>query len=207
MVVSPITLKPRFNPNATGPEPEPDSGELPSQVDARQMSLFGAGWTVGSLKYLAEAAVHSATYFETTGPRGVMETEQGSPWPQRFRSRIRSCFPIYHVFADVCEFAGGEVVPCSSSQALVVEGLVLRKDCRTRILLANLTPDGQRVAVHHPILRGHLKCLDETNAEFAASSPEVFRTQQGQQVEPADEGVVVELLPFAVAQLDIKEEL
>ena len=37
-----VTLRPRFNPNATGPEPEPRPGELPSQVDVRQMSLLGA---------------------------------------------------------------------------------------------------------------------------------------------------------------------
>ncbi len=79
LAVTPITLKMRFNPNATGPEPDPAPGQLPPQVDVRQMSLFGAGWTVGSLKYLAGSDVQSLTYFETTGWRGVMETEAGSP--------------------------------------------------------------------------------------------------------------------------------
>ncbi|MCI0410349.1 MAG: hypothetical protein L0191_17605, partial [Acidobacteria bacterium] len=40
--VSTVTLKPRFNPNATGPQAPPPPGELPPQVDVRQMSLFGA---------------------------------------------------------------------------------------------------------------------------------------------------------------------
>ena len=51
--VGPVTLQPRFNPNATGPEPEPPPGELPAQVDPRQLSLLGAGWTLGSVKYLS----------------------------------------------------------------------------------------------------------------------------------------------------------
>ena len=74
IVVTPVTLLARFNPNATGPEPEPAPGELPSQVDIRQMSLFGAGWTLGSIKYLSESGASSVTYYETTGWRGVMET-------------------------------------------------------------------------------------------------------------------------------------
>ena len=45
IAVTPVTLLARFNPNATGPEPEPAPGGLPTQVDIRQMSLFGAGWT------------------------------------------------------------------------------------------------------------------------------------------------------------------
>ena len=48
LVVGPITLRPRFNPNATGPEPKPGPGELPSSVDYRQPSLFAAGWLAGA---------------------------------------------------------------------------------------------------------------------------------------------------------------
>ena len=48
LAISPITLRPRFNPSAIGPQPEPAPGVLPSQVDVRQMSLFGAAglWVV-----------------------------------------------------------------------------------------------------------------------------------------------------------------
>ncbi|MEZ4678122.1 MAG: hypothetical protein R2932_28290 [Caldilineaceae bacterium] len=111
LVVSPVTLQPRFNPNATGPEPAPAHGELPPQVDPRQISLFGASWTLGSIKYLAESgAVDSITYYETTGWRGVMERAAGSPLPEKFSSMPGAVFPLYHVLADVGEFAGGEVV-------------------------------------------------------------------------------------------------
>ncbi len=52
--VSPLTLKMRHNPYATAAEPPTPPGQLPPQVDPRQMSLFGAGWTLGSIKYVAE---------------------------------------------------------------------------------------------------------------------------------------------------------
>ena len=74
LAISPITLRPRFNPSAIGPQPEPAPGMLPSQVDVRQMSLFGAGWTLGSIKNLAANGTSSLTYYETTGWRGVMES-------------------------------------------------------------------------------------------------------------------------------------
>ncbi len=67
LAVTPVTLKPRSNPNATGAEAASGPGELPASVDPRQMSLLGAGWTLGSLKYLAQSGVQSVTYYETIG--------------------------------------------------------------------------------------------------------------------------------------------
>ena len=67
IIVSPVTLKMRANPNATGATPETPPGELPPEVDVRQMSLYGAGWTLSSIKYLSESQVESITYHETTG--------------------------------------------------------------------------------------------------------------------------------------------
>jgi hypothetical protein len=69
VIVSPVTFKMRHNPYATGAVPPTPPGQLPTQVDLRQMSLLGAGWTMGSLKYLAESGVSSVTYYETTGWR------------------------------------------------------------------------------------------------------------------------------------------
>lgn len=204
VVVSPVTLKPRFNPNATGPQPEVARGDLPSQVDARQMSLFGAGWTLGSVKYLAESSVHSITYYETTGWRGVMETERGSPVPEEFRSLPGAVFPFYHVLADVCEFAAGEVVLLSSSTPLAVDGLVLRKEGKSRILLANFTEKEQRIRVAGTGTgkAWSLKLLDETNAELSMTSPESFREQRGEALEARDGNLEVHLRPFAVARID-----
>jgi hypothetical protein len=44
--ISSVTLKPPFNQAATGEEEPEDPNEVPFAVDARQMSLFAAAWTV-----------------------------------------------------------------------------------------------------------------------------------------------------------------
>ncbi|GAB4540424.1 MAG: hypothetical protein Kow0063_30230 [Anaerolineae bacterium] len=202
IAVSPVTLKMRFNPNATGPEPEPEPGELPPQVDVRQMSLFGAGWTLGSLKYLAESGPHSITYYETTGWRGVMETEAGSPLPDKFRSIPGAVFPMYHVLADVGEFAGGQVVPTTSSDALLVDGLALRKDGKTRVILANLSPDPQQVSLQNLSPNVQVAYLDETNVEAAMVSAEEFRAAKGKREKTTDGSLALKLMPYAIARID-----
>ena len=203
IAVGPVTLKMRFNPNATGPEPEPGPGELPSQVDVRQMSLFGGGWTAGSLKYLAESGPQSITYYETTGWRGVMETEAGSPVPDKFQSIPGSVFPLYHVLADVGEFAGSEVIRSTSSDALKVDGLVLRNNSgATRVLLANLSPKAQQVSVRNLGQNVRARHLDETNVAAAMASPEDFRAEQGSAVQTTDGNLELTLLPYAVVRVD-----
>ncbi len=202
IIVSPVTLKMRHNPYATGAVPPTPPGQLPTQVDVRQMSLLGAGWTIGSVKYLAESGVSSVTYYETTGWRGVMETEDGSPLPNRFRSRPGSVFPMYHVFADLAEFRGSEVIASRSSDPRKVNGLAVRKAGRMRLLLTNLSPEtarvtvlklGERVSVHH---------LDETNVERAMEAPESFRAQSGDCCATEAGSLSVELRPYALARID-----
>src|SRR5207245_3216149 len=51
VVVSPVTLRLRNHAAAWG-ESAATSSELPSDVDPRQMSLFGGGWTLGSIARL-----------------------------------------------------------------------------------------------------------------------------------------------------------
>ena len=202
IAATPVTLLARFNPNATGPEPEPAPGELPAQVDIRQMSLFGACWTLGSIKYLCESGASSVTYYETSGWRGVMETADGSPLPDKFRSLPGAVFPLYHVLADVGEFTGGEVLVSESSDSLRVEGIALRKNGETRILLANLTPEPQQVRVQDLAGTVRARRLDETNVQYAMASPEVFRRETGELMQIVEDALELNLLPYAVAQID-----
>ncbi len=71
VVISPITLRPRFNPNAT--TIIPPQVALQSAIDPRQSSGFAASWTLGTL---ASTACHdrlrSLTFYEAYGPRGIM---------------------------------------------------------------------------------------------------------------------------------------
>jgi hypothetical protein len=149
VVVSPITLRPRTNADATGEVKASATDELPPNVDARQLSLLGAAWTLASVKYLAQAGAASLTYYETTGWRGVLETEAGSPLPQLFPSRAGAVFPLYHVLADIAAFAGGGVLPSRSSAPLQVESLALQHGEKRAVLLANFSAAAQRVRIEN----------------------------------------------------------
>ena len=202
LVVSPITL--RIRPGVYPIQPEVGPDGLPPSVDLRQMSLFGAGWTLGSLKYLSENGVQSVTYYETTGWRGVMETEKGSPSPERFPSIPGAVFPLYHVLADVAEFTGGSVVPSTSNAPLKVDGIALQKADKTRVILANLSPEPQYVRMLHPELTKYVrvKHLNETNAEQAMRSPESFRKDQGLLLQTSGNQIELCLLPYGLVRID-----
>lgn len=180
--VSPVTLKMRYNPNARGPAAEVPEGTLPPNVDARQMSLFGAGWTLGSLKYLAESDVERATYYETTGWRGVMETAKGSNLPEKFPSVAGGVFPLYHVLADLAPFASrGRAVHSESSDPLRLSSLVLRLGPRWRILLANHTHEvcPVRLTGLPAVGMAVARRLNAETAMVAMSAPETFRKPGG----------------------------
>jgi D-apionolactonase len=202
LAIGPVTLRPRFNPNATGPETQTSPGDLPARVDSRQMSLFGASWAVGTLKALAKQGVYSLTYFETTGRLGVMEREIDPPLHRDFPSMPGWVFPLYHVLADVGEFAGADVMPWTTGNGLMIEGIGLKKGDRIRILLANLTDQPQKVRLACPLLRGEVrvKRMDETNVMAAMTTPDAFRADMGEVAvgQPLD----IDLNPYAVCRID-----
>ena len=204
ITVTPVTLSPRFNPNATGEAAELAPGELPPEVDVRQMSLLGAAWTLGSLKYLAESGASRITCYETTGWRGVMETEAGSPLPDVFRSIPGSVFPLYHVLADVGEFAGGQVIPCRSSAPLAVDGLVLSKGDRVRAMVANMGTADATVLVECADLGRsvRVKRLDASNAEHAMANPEAYREDEGELLHVDGGSMELELPPYSIVRVD-----
>lgn len=205
IAINPVTLKPRFNPSATGPVAPPAPGEPPPQVDPRQASLLCAAWTVASLKRLALTGVESATYYETTGWRGVMEVEGGAPVPVAFPSISGGVFPVYHVLAAVGEVAGAEVLRAESSDSLRVEALALRWERRVRVLLANLSDRPQSVALGGLARPDVLWALDETNAAFAMRRAAVpAGATRLTRLEPR--GAVAHLAPYATLVLEGGEE-
>jgi D-apionolactonase len=199
VVVSPVTLKPRYNPYANGPARTLLPGELPPQVDPRQISLFGAGWTLGSLRAMAAGGAARVTYYETTGWRGVMETEEGSP--AGFPSIPGCVFPMYFVFALYGEYAGGEAALLTSSDSLRISGLALRKNGKICILLANHTGQAQHIWLAGVKGDCHVRCLDETNAESAMRASEDFLREAGKPIHVNSEGVDLEVNPFGIVAL------
>ena len=207
ILATPVTLRPRFNPNATGSQPPIPPGQLPSQVDARQTTLFGAAWTMGSIKYLSAAGAAGATYYETTGWRGVMELDDGCTLAELFPSVPGGVFPLYHVLADVGEFAGCQAAATHSSDPLRVDGLTLLKDRRCRLLLANFSAIPQKVVVSLAgLTQATLFVMDRSNVSAAMSRPEEFRAAPGRKVTATAGQVELELAAEGIARLDAEME-
>jgi hypothetical protein len=165
IAVTPVTLLPRVNPNAT------EAGSVAEEFDPRQRSLFGAAWTAGSIKYLAEAGAASATWFDA---RSILAV------------------PVYQVFADVGEFAGGQVVRSRSSRPLEIDGLALRKGPKTRILLANFWPEPKLVRLQGLSGNVAVRMLDERYPDLG--EPETKQASMGR--------IELELPPCGIARID-----
>lgn len=137
--VSPITLRPRFNPNATDPASDVSNTPLPSDVDARQHTYFAANWTAMSIKYLAAAnCVDVATYFEAVGWKGLMESEGGSSDPVHFTTEAGELFPVWQVFASLAGMTQAHT--CNSSAPELLDALIVSdENGARRALVANWT--------------------------------------------------------------------
>ncbi len=198
--VSPVTLATRSGPYPAGPA-GPD--DLPAAVDVRQASLLGAVWTAGAIAALADGGAASATFYETTGWRGVMELPGGSPMPERFPSAPGQVFPLYHVLADVAEWKTATLCRLDASDPLTVTGLAVRLDDGSLgVLVANVTPESQRVrVVGLPGAAARARVLDEATAMTALSEPEAFRGWPGGEMPIRDGELWLALGPYAVARV------
>ncbi|MDQ2653598.1 MAG: hypothetical protein M3Z20_11225 [Chloroflexota bacterium] len=201
IAVGPITLAPRFNPNATGAEAPLPEGVLPPSVDYRQPSLFAAGWLAGSINALANAGADALTYMETTGWKGLIERSDHPLRVLAFHSWPGMVFPVYHVLADVAEFSGGEVLPVSVSDPLRVQALALRDGPRVRVVLANMRAEEATVTVDvaglHDLTQ---RALDADTVFAAASKAGAFRQTT---TSIAETGILtLTLLPFGLVTID-----
>ena len=180
IVVSPVTMRPRFN----------QLSKQPTPPDPRMASLFGAVWTLGSVKYLSEAGVSAATYYETHGKAGAMSSRD-------------TVVPLYHVLADVAEFAGGDVMATESSDRFKTTGMLLRKGTSQRALVANFTPELQLVRWNKSGFgrRVRVKSLDEYSYEEATKTPQAWRAKPGLLIENSGD-LQITLLPYAVLRID-----
>ncbi len=136
VVISPITLKPRFNPNATSTNTMLGNS-LVLVSDDRQSMGFAAAWTVGSLRALAtHPAVESLTYFEVFCSRGIMD-DFGNP------------FPSYEVFASILD--AKSVMCVSSSSPIEVTAIsTINSEGRQKLLIANMTGHNKTVIIECP---------------------------------------------------------
>lgn len=201
--VGPVTLKPRFNAAATTTEETEKQHTLPASVDPRQMSLFAAGWTIGSLRHLGNAGANWLTWYETTGWRGLLEQARIDQPRGLFPALPGALFSLYHVFADVAEFRRGELLTVTTSAEQTIEALALRQEWRLLLLLANLTGERQTLQLHLPRVSDlQARVLDETTAMTAMYQPARFR-QSNRAISAEQCGpIAIELLPFAIMHIE-----
>jgi hypothetical protein len=202
LVVTPVSLRPRFNAVATSKDSGAAGDGLPTQVDPRQMSLFTAAWTLGSMVALAGAGAASITFFETTGWLGVMEPRAGPPLPEKFPSVPGAVFPVFFVFAALAGFRRMALMPAVDARRLAAV-VLFDEEGRRRLLLANLTP-GQVVARFSPgTAQARVRLLDESNIERAMSKPERFLAEDGDPVNGQSGPWNLVLKPHALASIDL----
>jgi hypothetical protein len=123
--ISPVTLKMRWNPNATESD---DSGV--AQTDPRQKSLFGACWLLGSIQNLMTTNLKVATYFETAGSKGILDHHQ--------------LFPMYFVFRFLLQRKREVFYTLDSSDLLSFGGVMVGQQ---ELMLANYTDNDLTISL------------------------------------------------------------
>ncbi len=201
IAVTPITLRPRFNPNLAVQE-APGEGRLPIQVDPRQSSLFAAAWTAGSIRSLTEGGAGSLTFYETTGWLGVMDTARGSLLPDRFLSPPGTVYPVYFVLAWLGAFSGGLTMPFRSTCPESVDCLGIRAGCRRHLLVFNLRNAERAVRIHDLPGKIRLKRLHESGLQKAMAEPESFLRQPGEEIHSGSSPMDLSLSPYEVVCLE-----
>lgn len=199
IIVSPVTIQRRFNANKAYYEIPSEDNQMDSRVDSRLMSLFGACWTAGSLKYLIESGADSITYFETAGERGIIQGDSESRWPGEFHSTAGMIFPVFHVLRFINSSKSFRVIKTKSSDPLKVESLVMSDGKRSRIVLVNFTGTNQTVVPFQLEGQFIIREMNETNF------PEVVSDQSWLD-EPCKTGSmshdILILSPFSVTFID-----
>ena len=142
--IGPITLRPRYNPNATQPSKDLSNTALPSSVDARQRTWFAEGWTAMSIRSIAESeSISTLTYFETLGWRGIRELSTGSEDALNFASKAGEEFPVWRLFKNLKGFTHAR--PTASSLPELVDCLIVTSGQKVKVILVNFSTIEQEV--------------------------------------------------------------
>ncbi len=193
--IGPVTLRTRRNPGATSEEEKKSAkGGLPDSVDPRQLSLYCAGWTMGSIKYLAESGAGAITYFQTCGWSGIMP-HRDQPWPGEFKVDNEQVYPVYIILKEILRHKSKQVVRLVMSNPLKADGLAfVSADRQLTIFLANYTDEIQTVSLPAEVRVSHCRIID-------AGAMEKMTLNAGEEGEYRNAGRTISLPPFAMAIL------
>ncbi|MBK7134423.1 MAG: hypothetical protein IPH69_16850 [Bacteroidales bacterium] len=193
--ISPVNIQRRFNANIDKYELPVKADGLPAQVDSRLMSLFGACWAAGSLKYLCESEIKGVTYFETAGERGIIQGDYDSRWPEAFQASKGMIFPLYHVFRFLLKYKSFKVAKSLSSHPMIAELLTLTNGKEHKIIVINFTKESQYVIL--PV-KGEFKIKQLNSESFAEASSDMNWLDNNSGITTNNSGSLF-LSPFSVS--------
>ncbi len=130
--ISPVSLKMRWNPDATGKDIV-KKGQAPRDVDNRQMSLFAASWFLRSAAACLNSGAAGANYFELVGCKGIME-EQAPERDYAFPAFPDMLYPLYYAFYALRGLSAFDI---SASVMPDMTVFILRNEAQKRLILAN----------------------------------------------------------------------
>jgi hypothetical protein len=197
--ISPVNIQRRFNANIENHENPSTGVDFPPQVDSRLMSLFGACWTAGSLKYLSEAGIMGITFFETVGERGITQGDFPSHWPEEFQSIKGMIFPVYFVFQYLLRHKLFKVIKSECSRPLKVDTLALSDGKQVKLILTNFTSVQQQAIIEGCSGRLTIKQLNAENFADAVSDTNWYK-KTSQTTINSNEHLL--LRPFSISFID-----
>jgi D-apionolactonase len=159
--------------------------------DERQRDLFGAAWTLSSLRQLVDAEAASVTYFELAGGRGLV----GAPGGATRTGRVP--FPVYLLLETVLSWEGGNLVRVGTVQGGELVGLGAEWPGRSDLLVANLGQIRERVNISglcgKPTEVSELE-LDPLRGAYWALSPDATPR-------PGTATAVLDIGPYGIARV------
>jgi hypothetical protein len=201
--VSPVTLLPRFNPDATDTESTVIKDTLPPEVDVRQPSLFNMVWTLGSIKQLTSAGAGLITYYETKGWGGIINGDDPLSFMERSGSRPGDVYPVYAVFYLIGNFKHSGYIKAESCDPHKYEIFVLNDGVKYRIFFTNFTLKTIKILVEVPRPEGRVLRIDNENVKDLMSDPLLFFETNWKQEEFAKGIFNPELVPYSLLVIDI----
>lgn len=157
-----------------------------AEADHRYPSLLAAGWLVGSLASLTVAGASSLTYFETKGPKGVIEGID----PETNQGQV---FPAGLVLMALADWQGAACVPTETYTSVTISSLSLQRATTKLVLVTNHSWDEQIFTIPDTFaLPVQVWMLDETTAPACMQAGELPALM------PVTDRMIT-LKPFAVA--------
>jgi hypothetical protein len=207
IVVSPVTLLPRFNADAPGAG---TLGLTEPPADSRQASLVCASFTALAAKFLAAGGAAAVTMFETTGDRGVVARSVDSARPTRLGAvevPAGAAFPVCHVLSVWGRWSGRRLARVRSSEPSSVDGAACLIGERLEVLLANATAEAAEVELEAPwlgpVATGSVRRLDAPSVEAGWSSGAISRGFSDPE-EIRGGQVALQLAPYGLALVEVK---